>query len=137
MRLLTVCTEQYEKQLRIFMGNAPVSVRNESRVGLLYSLRCAYEPAEFLFADALADFLENLILYENPVYRHSPKMRNAAGELRRTAVHTENREQLRLYLAENKSLHVEGYTAFRMAEYRYRLDMLMYGLIKRLRLTEQ
>ncbi len=70
----------------------------------------------------------------DPVYRHSPQLMNLARDLRSAPIHAEDVRQLNEFLKYNAALNVEGYAAFRMADFAYRLDLTAYGLIKRLQL---
>ena len=133
MRLLTILAEHHEKLIRKFIEGASVTVRGHGFFGQFFYIRCLYDPREHQFADAFAYFLEDIVLNENPVYSRLPKLRDAADKLRRT--NTGTKEHLRRYLRQHKELNVEGYAAFRMDEFKHRLDMLMIGLIKRLKLT--
>jgi hypothetical protein len=134
MKLLTLYTEKYEHKLRAFLEGAAVDLRGHGRFGALYCARCAYDPAEPQFAAAFACFLEEIVLHENPVYRCSPKLRGALKNMK--DAHREIKENLQKYLRQNKTLHIEGYTAFCMEGYKYALDLMMYELIKKLKLSE-
>jgi hypothetical protein len=133
MKLLTLYTEKYEKKLSVFLEYAPIVVRGNGFCDPLYFFRCAYAAKETRFTDALANFLEDIVLYENPIYRNSVKLRHAAHRMRRT--NSATREHLRQYLRQHKALHIEGYTAFRMEGYKHKLDLMMVGLIRKLKLT--
>jgi hypothetical protein len=135
MKRLTLYTEMHTDKLQSFINKAPVIIHSRGYKGRLFYIRFTYDPQEPYFTDAFICFLEDIVLFENPIYRHSPKLRDAAKNMHRSPVHTQAGECLRRYLRHNKTLHVEGYTAFRMEEYKYRLDMLMYGLIKKYRIT--
>ncbi len=58
-------------------------------------------------------------------------------DLRGTQIHLENKKQLTDFLKNNSAVHIEGYASFRMAEYNYKLDLMTYSLIKKLRMTER
>jgi len=123
MKTLTILTQNCQKELEA------LNLRCDSFDGL-YSARGMVD------ADALACLLERIIILKHPVYGHSPKLADMALELRHTEIHQANVAELTLYLEENDLLHLEGYAAFRMPEYRHKLDMMMYCLIKKLKLTD-
>jgi hypothetical protein len=84
------------------------------------------------FTDTLTAMLEEAAAMENPVYKCSQQMMNVARDLRDAPIHAEDVKQLAEFLRLNSALNIEGYVAFRMAEYSYRLDLTAYGLIKKL-----
>ena len=136
LKLITIYTEKHEDLLQGFQKNTFMVIRGQGYMGPLFYTRLAYNPKELLFAEGLTHFMEDIVLYDNPVYRYSPKLREAAHQIRCSPVHIEIRDQLRQYLKQNKTLHIEGYAAFRMDAYKWKLDMLMFGLIKKLKLYQ-
>lgn len=138
MKTLRIYTRAYAEILKTFLNargdGASFKVQEERQSqSELYAVRCAYE-GEFP-AEALTALLEEIAVLENPVYRHSAKLKTLALDLCHTDIHALNVRRLTAYLKENRVLQVEGYVTFRMAEYREKLDLMMYSLIKRLRLT--
>ena len=101
--------------------------------GELYKVNC---PRDSLDVDAFVGLLERIVVLEHPVYGHSLKLTDMALELRYTEIHQANVEEFIQYIGEYDLLHLEGYSAFRMPEYRYKLDMMMYGLIKKMKLMD-
>jgi len=104
----------------------------------LFALNISWDRAENdKLAELLMTFLEEIALSANPIYCHSPKLMELARNLRYTdlhRVHDREKRQLKTFLKYNKVLHLEGYATFRMEEYRNKLDMITYGLIKKLNL---
>ena len=88
-------------------------------------------------AEALLVMLEEIAVLENPVYRHSPKLRALADGLRGTPLHQRELVRLREFLKTASSLNIEGYITFRMVEYREKLDMVAYTLIKKMNLAKK
>jgi hypothetical protein len=129
MKLLTIYTELYENKLRSFLDGASVTIRSQGYAGPLYYARCAYESKDMRFFDAFIYFLEEVILDENPIYRSSIKLREAAEGMRGMSA-----QDFYTYIKQNKTVHIEGYTVFRMADYKYKLDMMMIGMIKKLKI---
>jgi hypothetical protein len=129
LKTVIIYTEQYIDKLTIFLDNNPIPVRGKGNKGALFYARCAYDADGTDFFKSFALFLEGIVLDENPVYGHSPKLKEMTGRLNgMTAL------SLREYLTENKTLHIEGFITFRMEEYKYQLDRAMMGMIKKLRL---
>ena len=122
MKALTILTQDFRQDLE--------SVFNLHcyTVGTLYMARGKFE------TEALTCLLERIIILKHPVYGHSSKLTDMAFELRQTEIHQANVLELTRYLMENDLLHLEGYTTFRMTDYRNKLDMMMYYLIKKLKL---
>ena len=128
MKNLTILTQGYKDTLEEFILQKGIL-----KSGGLYELVC---PKNNLDTDSLAYLLEYIVIQEHPVYRHSPKLTDIALDLPHTKLHKANRLVLKRYLEENDLLHLEGYAAFRMTEYRNHLDIIMYGFIKKLKLTD-
>lgn len=102
--------------------------------GKLFKVDCSYD---CLDADVLTCLLERIVILDHPVYGNSSKLTSMALNLKFTDIHRSNVTQLKGYLEENDLLHLEGYTVFRMADYRHKLDMMMYCIIKKLKLPHK
>jgi len=142
MKRLILYTINYEGELRNFAKNTAGLVKvnwakwhEKKRVfGLCLSWEYAYGDGVI---EELMYFLEDIAVTENPIYRNSAKLRNMAQNLRYAPVHKRERKRLKGFLRENGILHLEGYTTFRMEEYRDRLDMMTYSLIKKLNMSNR
>jgi len=128
MRVLTILTQRHKQALKDVLPDVRCI-----HDGGLYKIRC---PSDRLDVDGLAILLEHIVVLEHPVYGHSLKLADMALALCYTEIHQANVAELLQYIKEYDLLHLEGYAAFRMPEYRYKLDMMMYGLIKKLKLTD-
>ena len=126
MKTLTIFTHNYRQDLEDL--NLPCYVADG-----LYSTKCSHASLD---TDALMCLLERIIILGHPIYGHSPKLADMAIELRHTEIHQTNMLELTRYLKEQDTLHLEGYAAFRMYNYRHKLDMIMYCLIKKLKLAD-
>jgi len=139
MRMLTVYTHAYRQEvsdffLRHAQNDGTMVIRGEGihpQSGSYY-MRCLY--ADFA-VEAFTHLLEDIAVQHNPVYRRSAKLRAIAKKLRHTPLHDDNVAALAEYLHEHNKLHVEGYETFRMYDFKYRLDVMAYALVKQLRLT--
>ena len=139
MRQLTIYTHRYNQLLELFTSatrpDSRLTVRRAKKhSGKAIYTRCYSNPTEPDFIEALTALLIDIALQENPVYQHSPKMREMAGDLRGTQVYANLRRGLIRFVKNNRTLHLEGYVAFRMKEYREKLDMMSYSLIKKMKL---
>ena len=124
MKTLTILTVNFRKDL-------------ENTLNLrCYPVGGLYVAIGSACTDTLATLLERIVILSHPVYGHSPKLIDMAANLRQQEIHKTNVTELMDFLKENDRLHLEGYVAFRMAEYRSKLDMMMYCLIKKLKLTD-
>jgi hypothetical protein len=137
MKTLTLYTYSYETALQAFAAEAAgagrLLVKNEGRREGLFYLCCAYAPEAL---ENIIFLLEHITVQENPIYRYSVKLQNLAQDLRGTSVHDENKRRLFQYLKHNREINLEGYAAFRMADYRDKLDMMTYSLVKKMGRTE-
>ena len=128
MKKLTILTQEYKDTLEEF-----ILLKGILKNGGIYKLVC---PKSKLNTDSLARLLEHIVIQGHPVYGHSPKLADMALDLLHTKLHKANLEALSRYLEENDQLHLEGYATFRMTEYRNQLDVMMYRLVKKLKLTD-
>ncbi len=137
MKRLTILTEHYEKLIHTHLRGDGQDwiIRSEGRADGVFFARVSYVPGR-AFTEALTNLLEEAAALTNPVYRYSPRLMDIARDLRGTPIRQENERRLTEFLTPNASLNVEGYVAFRMAEYNYKLDLMTYSLIKKLKLTE-
>ena len=127
MNILTILTQSHIQDLEeLFLDSCAAA-------GGLYTIQC---PKDSLDIDALAALLERIIIIEHPVYGYSAKLTNMAFRLRNAEIHQANVAELARYIEEHDVLHLEGYTAFRMSDYLYKLDIMMYCLIKKMKLTD-
>jgi len=127
--ILTLFTSHHKDALLTFAAQFDVLRADSASVRIQYADTGA-------FAEALMIFLENIAVLENPVYRQSPKMQLLAKTLRNTSHHVEGTRALRRYLRRSRRLHVEGYVTFRMSAFATQLDLISYGLVKKLRLMD-
>ena len=128
MSVLTILTQRYKQALEDVLPDLRCVC-----VGELYKIKC---PKDSLDIDTLVILLERIVVLEHPVYGHSLKLADMALGLYHTGIHQANVAEFIQYIGEYDLLHLEGYAAFRMPEYRYKLDMMMYGIIKKMKLTD-
>jgi hypothetical protein len=127
MQTLTLFTQAHRRELHIF--TSPIVERSARETA---AFLCVAYPWKALDISALTSFLERVAVYRHPVYSRSPRLAELA--LNRAEVHEANVRKLSEYLDTHTSLNIEGYITFRMAEYHYKLDIIMYGIIKKLKL---
>jgi len=127
MRTLTILTQNFRQNLEELGLHTNAVERG------LYMAKC---PREKFDIEVFITLLEQIVISDHPVYGNSPKLAEMAAELRVTEIHQLNTAELAAYLVANNTLHLEGYATFRMADYRHRLDVMMYCIIKKMKLTE-
>ena len=127
MSIITILTQGYKKNLE------DIKLHCCAGEDSFFKAQCLRKEIDI---DALASLLERRVILGHPLYRDSPKLADMALELRGTAVHKANSSELAQYIEENDLLYLEGYAIFRMSDYRHKLDMMMYCLIKKLKLTD-
>jgi len=138
MKRLNIFTNKYEGELRDFAARASAAgillIRGsgfcENRQ--VYGLKITVLDVKAL-PEVLTSLLMDITEAENAVYKYSQKLRTMAATARLTSIHDREVKQLKLFLAENKTLHLEGYVTFRLGEYRDKLDMMIYSLIKKIK----
>ena len=127
MNILTILTQCHMQALEDIISDSCVAI------GELYTIQCLKDSLDI---DALTALLERIIILAHPVYGHSQKLADMAFELRNTEIHQANKVELARYIEAHDILHLEGYTTFRMSNYHHKLDMMMYCLIKKMKLTD-
>ena len=142
MKLLTICTHNYSQMLECFVARAVADStltirRRQWAHSKLVSAVCAYNPTSPVVAQKLTNLLVDIALQENPVYKQSAKLREMAADLRVTPIYDALCRDVTHFIKHSRVLHLEGYVTFRMSEYREKLDIMSYSLIKKLKLIRQ
>jgi len=135
MKQLTILTYHYSTFLSNFVAHTGTGELLVRRGGLTL-VKCV-NFANATFCERLLELMVDIALDENPLYQQSAKLRDLAGDLRATPVYGRLRSGLRQFLRHSQTLCLEGYLTFRMSEYREKLDMMSYSLIKKMKLTPQ
>lgn len=138
MKRLILHTTNYKNELINFTetaANHNLCTIEKARPGPQgYSTIFTWQAAvSTLFIQSLMHFLYSIAISQNPVYRHSPKLRHLAEGLQNTPLHKSNLKQLKAFLRAGNELHIDGYVTFRMEEYRQKLDMMLYTIVKKIR----
>ena len=135
---LTISTHKYPQLLDDFAAEAEkngwLAVRHTGRHAGRFYINCSYSHIKPAFASGLMALLTRVAMEENPVYQHSPKLRDMARDL--PSPYEPGLKDLTRFLRHSGKLHLEGYVTFRMTEYREKLDMMSYSLIKKLKLIQ-
>ena len=136
MSRLNISTYKYPQLLDDFAAEAEkngwLAIRHTGREAGRFYINCSYDRGQPVLANGLMALLTQVAIEENPVYQHSSKLRDMARDL--PSPYEPGLVNLRVYLQHSDKLHLEGYVAFRMGEYREKLDMMSYSLIKKLKL---
>ena len=135
MKQLTISTRRYNKLLENLTTFADAI--KADRIGGLFFICYRYDQVQGRFAKGLMATLADIAVQENPIYQHSPKLQGIAHDLRKTPLYDAELKSLNRFIKHNRVLHLEGYVTFRMADYREKLDMMSYTLIKKLKLNQQ
>ena len=139
MKHLNICTGRYSQLLKDFASAAREAglchTCGGSVAGGLFTLNCQYSHPGF--AQKLMDLLTHIVLLEHPIYQNSQKMKDMAGDLKGTALYAATLRDLSRFIKHNRSLNLEGYMAFRMSDYKEKLDMMSYSLIKKMKLAQK
>ena len=140
MKRLTIYTQNHEKLLREFAQEFEMAAvkfsRHKKTRNNFFGVRFSWEgSANLAVVERLVFFLQDVALLENPIYRHSAKLREMACGLRETPTHSKEVQRLKAFLRGSRVLHLEGYILFRMGEYRHKLDIMSYRAIKKMELV--
>ena len=140
MKQLTIITSLHSQQLKDFAQNAEalgqLSLNKTGWIGKQFSINFQHNSSQY-FVEGIINLLTNIAINENPIYKNSPKLQNMAHDLRSTGVYVNLQKALIHFLKQNRNLHLEGYVNFRMSEYREKLDMMSYSLIKKIKLSHE
>lgn len=133
MKRTIIYTSKYKTELAQFAQSATFcTVKNfQTHTQFLWE-----NSATQSFAQSLMHLLHRITIAENLVYRYSPKLRDLASGLLGTDIHTQALAELIIFLKANKEINLDGYAAFRMEEYRAKLDMILYTVIKKINLSK-
>jgi len=133
MKQITICTNRYYNELENFIKNAQennlfaIAKKQHANIKLVWD-KCATEE----IVCVLIHLLYSIATNENPVYRHSPKLKDLSASLQNTSQYKNDVKQLKTFLQNSKELHIDGYVAFRMEEYKQQLDMMLYKIVKKI-----
>ena len=133
MKRLNIHTSNYKSELT---GFKKVLEKNNLCLVQPYTggISLAWESlANDMVIDALLLMLQSIVMHENPVYRHSPKLRDLANSIKDTELHIHELQLLKAFIRANKNIHLDGYAAFRMEAYREKLDMMLYRIVKKIK----
>jgi len=119
------------------MASGWISTYKSGWEGSVFFVSCRYSHAQPAFVKGLMALVAEITVWENPVYQHSPKLQGMAHDLSKTPLYDAELKCLTRFLKHSQQLHLEGYATFRMADYREKLDMMSYTLIKKLKLNQQ
>ncbi|MCL2839182.1 MAG: hypothetical protein FWE05_00280 [Defluviitaleaceae bacterium] len=141
MRQLHIYTTKYEKELRNFaaqaMATGTIAIKDiktcENRK--VFELKLMNMDEKNL-PNALTALLMDIVEIENPVYKHSPRLRKMAQTARNSSIYKREVQRMKTFLEENKALHLEGYATFRLSEYREKLDTMIYQLVKKIKFSQ-
>ena len=136
MKRLTIYTVDFEVALREFADGLEIVNVEWGRWAdrkRIFGVCISWENAvNAQVVERLTIFLQELAALQNPIYKHLPKMREIAKNLRTTPAHGHEVQRLRNFLKGNRKLNIEGYILFRMSEYRHKLDILSYQVMRKM-----
>ncbi|MCL2528032.1 MAG: hypothetical protein FWE42_06370 [Defluviitaleaceae bacterium] len=135
MKQVKIYTHRYKSLLEEFVNSICLpdeTVTIHKKSGLFFVYQDFYQP---IVMEKLMSLLIEIALQENPLYQQSPKLREMAGELHGMPLYMSMQKSLNRFIKASRTLHLEGYVTFRMAEYREKLDIMSYSLIKKMKLS--
>ncbi|MDR2650178.1 MAG: hypothetical protein LBB94_10745 [Clostridiales bacterium] len=124
MRTLTIYTDTYLEELAEATSGF---IRRVKRPGQGY-IKLYYERFD---TEGFYSFLEWAAFQENAALKGIPKLAELTRGFISPDIGLRNIRILDEYIKKNRTLHVEGYVHFRMAEYNDYLNRLLYGILRR------
>jgi len=85
----------------------------------------------------LLQLIHKIAMNENPVYRNSPKLASIAEGLVNSPIHNSEIQKLKDFLRISKVLNLDGYIMFCTDEYRAKLDLMLYTIVKKINASKQ
>jgi len=133
MKRTIIHTSKYKTELAQFAQSATFCTVKNFQTHTQFIWENSATP---IFAHSLMHLLHIISMAENPVYRYSPKLRDLANGLLDTDTYTQALAELASFLKANKEINLDGYATFRMEEYRAKLDMMLYTIMKKINLSK-
>ena len=131
MKKLTIYTANHESYVKNFVAGIDI-IKTEHKKPLCITWQ---NENHNQVVSHLATLLQQLAAKENPIYKSLPKMMELAKNL--STQNEEEAKRLKYFLKTSRRLNIEGYITFRMSDYRHKLDILGYRVIKKLRLMQE
>ncbi|MCL1863317.1 MAG: hypothetical protein FWF78_07115 [Defluviitaleaceae bacterium] len=128
MKKFLLLTDKHESALHVFIKKACEEYVVKPTDGLKFYI-CDTE----MFCEMLLGLLLEVAESENPMYKHSSKLREMAKNLKGTPLYGRELNHLKKYVNTNTELHLEGYVTFRMEELKGKLDLMVYSLVKKIK----
>jgi len=135
MKRLTIHTHNYKNELINFIKNLTQNNLCNISIATSYAVKLTYTNSKDFIATLLS-LLYTIAMQENPVYRYSPKLKNLAASLQNPELHNTELKRLENFIKSNKELNLEGYVTFRMENYSAKLDMILYEIIKKIKIVK-
>ena len=136
MKRLTIRSQKYQSELEDFAAKAIAAELIKTGNIKGNTLKLTITETE-TFCEMLMNLLADAAEMENPIYKNSVKLRKMARDLRRTPAYIRELRQLKEFTAGSKELNIEGYVTFRMSEYKEKLDMMMYSIVKKIKFSNR
>jgi len=135
MKRLTIHTYTYKNELKNFIKTLTQNNLCTISIATSHAVKLTWANSKD-FIETILFLLYNIAMLENPVYRYSPKLKNLASILQNTELHNTELTRLETFLKSNSELNLEGYVTFRMEEYSAKLDMILYEIIKKIKIVK-
>jgi len=144
MKHIAIYTIRYKNELENFMTNAKknnfcITNKKQDTSNVIPSkascffMKLAWEKSVAdKITQELIHMLYHIVTNENPVYKYSPKLKDLSTSLHNTPQYENDVEQLKSFLHSSKELNIDGYVTFRMDEYKEKLDMMLYKIVKKI-----
>jgi hypothetical protein len=126
MRTLTVYTDIYYKELDEATALFPRRVKRPE----LHYIKLYYDTFD---ADKFYDLLDYIAYQENPALKGMPQLAEITHKYVPASAMALNTQNLRGYVEKNRSIHLEGYVRFRMADYNLALNLLLYRIFRNIK----
>jgi len=132
MKRINIYPGKYQAELNDLINNVTKQSFCTVKIYDSYIQLIWENPATDNVVYTLMLMLFRVVMFENPIYRHSPRLRDLAWGLIDTDLHKTEEEKLKQFLKSHKELNIEGYVVFRMELHQEKLDMMLYSIVKKI-----
>ena len=125
MNAVTISTKLYHREMTSFFKQSCIKICQKGDIYFFI-----INPQHFC-CDILAELLEDIILDNNPIVRSSHRIYQRMKEIIFIGERPVLQKDLQVLLAQNETLHIEGYIQFRMQKYENKVNNILYAIVKR------
>ena len=134
MKCIKISTEKYQAKLENF-----AIAMQEKKICTVSDFTLHAPPIKFSWTKvkhnevlkAIMFLLHTLAAFENPVYKHSPKLITVAVSIICAQTYKQDMVNLTSCITKAEVINIDGYITFRLNEYMANLDTMLYTIMRK------